>query len=138
MSSSTSSNGSNHSLRSHGPIDPVELKKNQTKRKPAAFWTSEEEAVFIDFLLSQFSASGDGNPKNPTFTAAASLLKERFPNASSAEKTASVCKNKWQSVCYQSRDQGPRENSKNLLYFVAQISISCCHGYKEHIRIYIE
>ncbi|KAG2158080.1 uncharacterized protein EDB93DRAFT_1246566 [Suillus bovinus] len=98
MSSSESINSdkSTHSLCSRGTIDQVELKKG--KRKPAASWTSDEEAVFVDFLLSQFSASGDGNFKTLTLTAAANLLKERFPNASGAEKTASVCKTKWQSL----------------------------------------
>lgn len=100
MSSNASSDGSTRSLRSHGAIDPVELKKNQSKRKPAASWTPEEETVLVDFLLSQFSASGDGNPKGPTLTEAAKLLKERFPNACGAEKTAGVCKNKWQTVCF--------------------------------------
>ncbi|KAG0698453.1 hypothetical protein DFH29DRAFT_810344 [Suillus ampliporus] len=100
MSSNTSSNsdGSTRSLCSHGTIDPVELKKKQSKRKPPASWTPEEETVLVDFLLSQFSASGDGNPKGTTFTDAASLLKERFPNASGAEKTASICRNKWKSL----------------------------------------
>jgi hypothetical protein len=104
MSSNASSNsdGSIRSLRSCDTLELVELKKNQSKRKPAASWTPEEETVFVDFLLSQFSASGDGNPKGATFTEAANLLKERFPNASGAEKTAGVCKNKWQSVHYQS------------------------------------
>ncbi|KAG2102321.1 hypothetical protein BD769DRAFT_1676650 [Suillus cothurnatus] len=100
MSSNASSNsdGSIHSLCSRGTLELVELKKNQSKRKPAASWTPEEETVFVDFLLSQFSASGDGNPKGATFTEAANLLKERFQNASGAEKTAGVCKNKWQSL----------------------------------------
>ncbi|KAG2143510.1 uncharacterized protein EDB93DRAFT_1251923 [Suillus bovinus] len=98
MSSSESINSdkSTHSLCSCGTIDQVELKKG--KRKPAASWTSDEEAVCVDFLLSHFSASGDGNFKTPTLTAAANLLKERFSNASGAEKTASVCKTKWQSL----------------------------------------
>jgi hypothetical protein len=101
MSSNGSSDGSTRSLRSRGAIDPVELKKTK-KRKPAASWTTAEEAVLVDFLLSQFSASGDGNPKETTLTEAAKLLREKFPNACGAEKTASACKNKWQSVCYQS------------------------------------
>ncbi|KAG1733162.1 hypothetical protein EDB19DRAFT_2041319 [Suillus lakei] len=58
----------------------------------------DEEAVFVNFLLSEFSVSGDGNPKESTLNAAASKLKERFPNASGAEKTADACKNKWQSL----------------------------------------
>ncbi|KAG1862473.1 hypothetical protein C8R48DRAFT_547614, partial [Suillus tomentosus] len=63
-----------------------------------AIWTSEEEGALIEFLLSEFSASGDGNPKEATFKAAASLLTERFQNASGAEKTSDACRNKWQSL----------------------------------------
>ena len=127
ISSNSSSDGSTRSPRSHGTIDPVELKKNPSKRKPAASWTPEEETVLIDFLLSQFSASGDGNPKGPTLTEAAKLLKERFLNAYGAEKTAGVCKNKWQTVCffisptvsYVASDQGKLKES--MLFFKKKI-----------------
>ncbi|KIK37046.1 hypothetical protein CY34DRAFT_93421, partial [Suillus luteus UH-Slu-Lm8-n1] len=94
---SSHSDASTHSLRSRGAVNPIELPKKK-KRKPAAVWTSNEEAVFVNFLLSEFSASGDGNPKESTLNTAASQLKEIFPNASGAEKTADACKNKWQSL----------------------------------------
>jgi hypothetical protein len=113
MSSDASSkSASDRSLRSHGAIDPIELPKKK-KRKPAAIWTSEEETVLVDFLLSEFSASGDGNPKGSTFTAAASLLgKDRFPNSTGAEKTGGVCGTKWQSVRYHvANDQGKLKES---------------------------
>jgi hypothetical protein len=97
--SSDASNKSDRSLRSHGAINPTELPKKK-KRKPAAIWTPEEETAFVDFLLSEFSASGDGNPKGTTLSAAASLLKQRFPNSTGAEKTGGVCGTKWQSVRY--------------------------------------
>ncbi|KAG1737440.1 hypothetical protein EDB19DRAFT_1829543 [Suillus lakei] len=65
---------------------------------PSHTSSHNEEAVFVNFLLSEFSASGNGNRKESTLNAAASKLKERFPNASGAEKTADACKNKWQSL----------------------------------------
>jgi hypothetical protein len=110
------SDGSTRSLHSRGTIEPVELpvKKNQNKKKPPAAWLLEEETVLVDFLLSQSSASGDGNPKATTFTDAAKLLREKFPDAHGAEKTAGVCKSKWQNVCYQSdhdHDQGKLKES---------------------------
>jgi len=98
--SSDASSKSDRSLRSHGAINPIELPKKK-KRKPAAAWTLSEEAAFVDFLLSEFSASGDGNPKSSTLNAAAILLgKEKFPDQTGAEKTGSVCLTKWQSVRY--------------------------------------
>ncbi|KAG2057803.1 hypothetical protein BDR06DRAFT_969140 [Suillus hirtellus] len=69
----------------------------EEERKSAAIWISEEEGALIEFLLSEFSASSNGNPKKATFKAAASLLKERFLNASGVEKTSDAYRNKWQS-----------------------------------------
>jgi hypothetical protein len=48
--SSDASSKSDRSLRSHGAINPIELPKKK-KRKPAAIWTSEEETVFVDFVI---------------------------------------------------------------------------------------
>ncbi|KIK76976.1 hypothetical protein PAXRUDRAFT_72463, partial [Paxillus rubicundulus Ve08.2h10] len=63
--------------------------------KPSARWTLDEETTFIDFLLSQFSASSDGNPRKATFNEAATLLKKEFPEALDAKKTSDVCRSKW-------------------------------------------
>ncbi|KIK81262.1 hypothetical protein PAXRUDRAFT_115860, partial [Paxillus rubicundulus Ve08.2h10] len=81
-----------HSLCSQGTVDPTTLKKS---RKPSAKWTLDKETAFIDFLLSQFSASSDGNPRKATFNEAATLLKKKFPKALGAEKTGDVCMSKW-------------------------------------------
>ncbi|KIK72659.1 hypothetical protein PAXRUDRAFT_21731 [Paxillus rubicundulus Ve08.2h10] len=79
-------------LFSRGTVDLTSLKKS---RKPSARWTLDEETAFIDFLLSQFLASGDGNLGKATFNEAATLLKKKFPEALGAEKTGDVCKSKW-------------------------------------------
>ncbi|KIJ14054.1 hypothetical protein PAXINDRAFT_79922, partial [Paxillus involutus ATCC 200175] len=92
---SRNSQASIHSLRSRGTVDPTTLKKS---RKPSAKWTLDEETAFIDFLLSQFSASGDGNPRKATFNEAATLLKKKFPKALGAEKTGDVCRSKWTAL----------------------------------------
>ncbi|KIJ10947.1 hypothetical protein PAXINDRAFT_85276, partial [Paxillus involutus ATCC 200175] len=92
---SSESDASIHSLRSRGTVDPTTLKKS---RKPSAKWTLDEETAFIDFLLSQFSASGDGNPRKATFNEAATLLKKKFPKALGAEKTSDVCRSKWTAL----------------------------------------
>jgi hypothetical protein len=130
---SSHSDASTHSLHSCGAVNPIELPKKK-KQKPTAIWTSDEEAVFVDFLLSEFSASGDGNPKESTLNAAVSQLKERFLNASEAEKTADACKNKWQSVCYWIIIL--------FIYFLLTLcslnQLQCCCRHQEYIRVYTE
>ncbi|KIK81240.1 hypothetical protein PAXRUDRAFT_114774, partial [Paxillus rubicundulus Ve08.2h10] len=92
---SRSSQASIHSLCSRGTVNLTSLKKS---RKPSARWTLDEETAFIDFLLSQFSASSDGNPRKATFNEAATLLKKKFPEALGAEKTGDVCRSKWTAL----------------------------------------
>ncbi|KIK91938.1 hypothetical protein PAXRUDRAFT_795399, partial [Paxillus rubicundulus Ve08.2h10] len=92
---SRNSQASIHSLCSQGTVNLTSLKKS---RKPSARWTLDEETAFIDFLISQFSASGDGNPRKATFNEAATLLKKKFPEALGAEKTGDVCRSKWMAL----------------------------------------
>ncbi|KIK97043.1 hypothetical protein PAXRUDRAFT_767612, partial [Paxillus rubicundulus Ve08.2h10] len=85
-----------------GTVNPTSLKKS---RKPSDKWTLDEEIALIDFLLSQFSASGDGNPRKATFNEAATLLKKKFPEALGVEKMGDVCRRKWMAVCGLSHNQ---------------------------------
>lgn len=105
MISDSSSQGSGRSLRSKGHIDDgSDLQEPGSttvvrSRKPAAYWNQQEEEVFLQFLCDNISASGDGGFKSRTFYDAALHLKKKFPQQKGAEKTTSVCRTKWQSVC---------------------------------------
>ncbi|KIK81732.1 hypothetical protein PAXRUDRAFT_155355 [Paxillus rubicundulus Ve08.2h10] len=83
----------------------VNLTSLKKSRKPSARWALDEETTFTDFLLSQFSARGDGNSRKATSNEAATLLKKKFPEALGAEKTGDVCRSKWMAVCGLSHNQ---------------------------------
>ncbi|KAG1790871.1 uncharacterized protein HD556DRAFT_1445652 [Suillus plorans] len=89
------------SLRSRGHISnesdsqcPTNV-SNIRSRKPTAYWTKQEEELFLQFLHEQKSITDDGNFKTKTFNEVSNHLKEKFPMQRSAEKTHSVCHSKW-------------------------------------------
>ncbi|KAG1836474.1 hypothetical protein DFJ58DRAFT_734961 [Suillus subalutaceus] len=100
----SSSQGLARSLRSAGHIDNESDAQHPTKatavqsRKPAAYWTKQEEESFLQFLSEQKSITGDGNFKTKTFNDASNHLKEKFPKQKGAEKTRSVCNSKWTNL----------------------------------------
>jgi len=59
---SSSSGHSNHSLRSKGAPEPIDLitSEKATRRKAAARWEAEEEYALVLYLEQQIAAAGDG------------------------------------------------------------------------------
>jgi len=101
MISDSSSQGSARSLRSKGHISDSQQPTKATSlrsRKPAAYWTKEEEESLLQFLSEHKSITGDGNFKTKTFHDASNHLKDKFPMQRGAEKTWSVCQSKWSAV----------------------------------------
>ncbi|KAF8952273.1 hypothetical protein BDZ97DRAFT_1682107 [Flammula alnicola] len=68
-----------------------------TKDNGAAQWTTEDEVIFIDFLLLHAAAAGDGgNFKMVTFNAAAPVIEVK--RVKGGPKTAKACQNKYNSL----------------------------------------
>ncbi|GLB36664.1 hypothetical protein LshimejAT787_0309510 [Lyophyllum shimeji] len=63
----------------------------------AAAWTTKNETIFLDFLITQAAAAGDGgNFKMVTFTAASAVVDKACSKGS--PKTAKAYQNKWNAL----------------------------------------
>ncbi|KIK97223.1 hypothetical protein PAXRUDRAFT_766448 [Paxillus rubicundulus Ve08.2h10] len=89
------SQASIHSLCSKSTVYLTILRKS---RKPSAKWILDKETAFVDFLLSQFSASGDGILRKATFNEVVTLLKKKLPEALGAEKAGDIGRSKWTAL----------------------------------------
>ena len=70
-----------------------------TKSTEKAHWSPEETAVLVDYLYDHRAEAGDGgNFKAPTFNAAATHINPLLSQG--PQKTAQMCKTKWNSVRY--------------------------------------
>jgi hypothetical protein len=81
-------------------MNPSDLKatESMTTRKPAAIWTTDEEAAFLSFLLDNKAAAGDGGFRPTTYNAAVIHLSEKFPMQTGGHKVVQSCRRKWTSV----------------------------------------
>ncbi|KAG1848378.1 hypothetical protein C8R48DRAFT_557279, partial [Suillus tomentosus] len=64
-----------------------------------AHWTHDEEARFLQYLLTHKAQAGDTMSfKKSTFQGAAADISQVFHNQRGGEKTANVCKTKWTNL----------------------------------------
>ncbi|KAG2160043.1 uncharacterized protein EDB93DRAFT_1261280 [Suillus bovinus] len=100
MSTSDASVSSTRSLQSQGPVNEKDmLSRSERTCKAPAHWTHEEEARFLQYLLTHKAQAGDTMSfKNTTFQAAADDINQSFPAQHGGAKTASVCKTKWTNL----------------------------------------
>ncbi|KAF9218115.1 hypothetical protein BS17DRAFT_722228 [Gyrodon lividus] len=78
--SSRNNQTSSHSLCSQGPVDLETLDGTDKKtRKPCAKWTTKEETIFVEFLLSQCSSSGNGSNFKKYIHCSCHAPKEQVP-----------------------------------------------------------
>ncbi|KAG6873616.1 hypothetical protein C0995_013547 [Termitomyces sp. Mi166 len=68
-----------------------------------ASWSTKDETVLLDFLLTHAMAAEDGgNFEMVTFTAAAAAMLEK-KHMKGGPKTGKACQNKWNALCWTSR-----------------------------------
>ncbi|KIM55485.1 hypothetical protein SCLCIDRAFT_134636, partial [Scleroderma citrinum Foug A] len=83
---------------SKGTADPIDKPSSEkvTWRKAPAWWTAEEEHVFVLYLEQQAAAARDGaNFTKKHFIGTAQHLKDTIPVQQGGEKTFSTCHSKW-------------------------------------------
>ncbi|KAG1874041.1 hypothetical protein C8R48DRAFT_769429 [Suillus tomentosus] len=92
MSLSDGSVSSTRSLRSQGLIqDKDMLPRSDRSRKAPAHWTHDEEARFLQYLLTHKAQAGDTMSfKKSTFQGAAADISQVFPNQHGGKKTANL------------------------------------------------
>ncbi|KAG2100713.1 uncharacterized protein F5147DRAFT_655499 [Suillus discolor] len=85
---------------SQGPIHNKDtLSRSDRTRKAPVHWTHDEEARFLQYLLTHKAQAGDTMSfKKSTFRGAADDIGQVFPNQRGGEKTANVCKTKWTNI----------------------------------------
>ncbi|KAG1759426.1 hypothetical protein EDD22DRAFT_738670, partial [Suillus occidentalis] len=68
-------------------------------RKVPAYWTQDEEATLLQYLLSHKAEAGDtASFQKTTWHGAATHINAAFPNQRGGEKTTGVCKTKWTNL----------------------------------------